>query len=124
MKKTINLLIFMMILSVSVFAQNKTVKFKVSGKCGMCESRIEKAAKAVEGVSKADWDSSSKMIELTYDESKVKVEAIQKAIAKVGHDTPLVRATDEAYNNLPGCCKYERDGKKAKSHHSGGSCKK
>lgn len=33
-----------------VFAGNKTEKFKVYGNCGMCESRIEKAAKSVTGI--------------------------------------------------------------------------
>jgi hypothetical protein len=33
---------------------------------------------------------------------------VQEAIAKVGHDTGAVKATDEAYNGLPACCKYDR----------------
>ena len=37
----------------SVFAAAKTEKIKVYGKCGMCKTRIEKAAKSVQGVNKA-----------------------------------------------------------------------
>ena len=33
---------------------------------------------------------------------------IHKAIALVGYDTELYKATDESYNNLHFCCKYER----------------
>lgn len=33
---------------------------------------------------------------------------IQKAIAKVGHDAGKHKASDEVYDRLPGCCKYER----------------
>jgi len=94
--------------STSGFAQSKTEKFKVFGNCGMCESRIEKAAKAVEGVTKADWDKETKMIEVTFDESKTDVHKIHEAIAEVGHDTKLHKAKDETYDNLPGCCKYDR----------------
>ena len=82
--------------------------FKVYGNCGMCENRIEKAALGVEGVNSADWDKETKMLKLTCDVSKVKVENIHKAIAKVGHDTDKAKADDEVYSNLPGCCKYDR----------------
>lgn len=83
----------------------KTETIKVSGKCGMCKTRIEKAAK-LEGVSKAEWDQKTNMLTLTYDSSKVKSDDIQKKIAAVGHDTPNFKATDKVYNALPGCCKY------------------
>ena len=98
----------------TVFAGNKTEKFKVYGNCGMCESRIEKAAKSVEGVSKADWNKETKMMEVTFDDAKVSTEKIEKAIAKVGHDTPHFKAKDEVYSELPGCCKYDRKKDKAK----------
>jgi len=90
------------------FAQSKTEKFKVYGNCGMCESRIEKAAKSVDGVTTADWDKQTKMIEVTFDASKTNVHKIHMAIANVGHDTDMHKAKDETYNKLPGCCKYER----------------
>ena len=35
-------------------------------------------------------------------------EDIRKAIAVAGHDNGTFLATDEAYNNLHGCCKYPR----------------
>jgi copper chaperone CopZ len=92
----------------AVFAGNKTETFKVFGNCGMCKARIEKAAKSVEGVSTATWNKETKMIEVTFDESKTNVHKIQEAIAEVGHDTEMHKATDETYDNLPGCCKYDR----------------
>ncbi len=91
-----------------VFAQAKTEKFEVKGNCGMCEDRIEKAAKSVDGVSTADWNQETKMMELSFDESKTSVQKVQMAIAGVGHDTPMHKAKDEVYNALPGCCKYDR----------------
>ena len=83
----------------------KTESIKVSGNCETCKARIEKAAK-VDGVSKADWNTKTKVLTLTYDPSKVKSDDIQKKIAAVGHDTQKYKATDKVYNALPGCCKY------------------
>lgn len=108
MKKAINLTIgLLLIASFSVLGQElKTEKFKVYGNCGMCENRIESAISGLEGVTKADWDKETKMAEVSFDESKVKLDDIHKAIAKVGHDTEKEKASDEVYNGLAGCCKY------------------
>ena len=94
--------------AIAVFAGNKTEKFKVSGNCDMCKARIETAAKSVDGVTAADWEVKTKMIALTYDDSKTDVDKVQQAIAKVGHDTEMHKATDDAYNNIADCCKFER----------------
>ena len=94
--------------ALAVIAANKTESFKVYGNCEMCKARIEKAAKSVEGVSAADWNVETKMIALTFDDSKTDVHKVQVAIAKVGHDTDMHKATDEAYNKIASCCKYER----------------
>lgn len=88
--------------------ETKTEEFKVFGNCGMCETRIEKAANSVEGVTKAEWDKVTKMVVVTFDDSKTDLDKIHIAIADVGHDTKLHKADDEVYSNLPGCCKYDR----------------
>jgi hypothetical protein len=85
----------------------KTDTLKVLGECGMCKSRIEKAAKA-EGAITAAWDVKSDMLTVTFDESKTNVDALSKKMAAVGHDTEKYKATDEVYSKLPGCCHYER----------------
>ena len=89
----------------TVAVATTTDTIKVLGSCGMCKTRIEKAAK-VEGVSKAEWNQKTNMLTLTYDSSKVKSDDIQKKIAAVGHDTPKYKADTKVYNALPGCCKY------------------
>lgn len=110
MKTKISLVLALMLFSItSIIAQEvKTETFKVYGNCGMCESRIEKAAISVDGVSVAEWNKETKKIEVTFDSDKVKLQDIQKAIVKVGHDTDNLLAEDDVYNSLPGCCKYER----------------
>ncbi|OFX88876.1 MAG: ATPase [Bacteroidetes bacterium GWF2_33_16] len=109
MKIKVLSLVSMFLLGTSmVFAQTKTEKFEVKGSCGMCENRIEKAAKSVDGVTTADWNQETKMLEVSFDESKTTVHKVHMAIAKVGHDTPMHKAKDEVYNALPECCKYDR----------------
>ena len=95
--------------TLSLLAQSvNTEKFEVAGNCGMCETRIEKAAKAVEGVSSADWDKETKMLEVSFDSEKSDLHKVHLAVATVGHDTKMHKASDEVYDALPGCCKYER----------------
>ena len=102
----------------SAFGKSKTEKFKVFGNCGMCEKTIEKAASSVDGVSTADWNKESKMMQVSFDDSKTDVHKVHMAIAKAGYDTKMHKATDEAYNKLHGCCQYDREDVKKKSGHS------
>ncbi len=119
--KILSLIALFMMGAVSVFAGNKTEKIKVYGNCGMCENRIEKAVNAVDGVSKANWNKDTKMLEVTFDDTKTDIHKVHMAVAKAGHDTDMHKATDEAYNNLPSCCKYDRTAEKkdAKNMHEG-----
>jgi Cu(I)/Ag(I) efflux system membrane fusion protein len=86
--------------------EHKTLK--VQGSCGMCKTRIEKAAKGVAGVASATWNQKTKVLELNFDSKKTTLEAISNAIAKTGHDTDKHKADDKTYNGLPGCCKYRK----------------
>jgi len=81
---------------------------KVYGNCVMCKDRIEEAANNLEGVVSAVWDMDTKMLHLEYDPSEVKVIEVEEAIAAVGHDTENQRAPDEVYDELPGCCLFDR----------------
>ena len=92
----------------TTFAQtSKKESINVWGSCGMCKKKIEKAAKAA-GASAASWDADKHELEVSYDESKTSNTKIQEAIVKIGYDTQDFTATQEAYDNLPGCCQYDR----------------
>lgn len=91
--------------------EKKTETVKVYGNCGMCKTRIEKAAKGIDGVKKAEWDREKKELTVTYDAEVTNLEAIEQGIADVGHDTDNVKAKDEVYNGLHSCCKYDRPAK-------------
>jgi periplasmic mercuric ion binding protein len=114
--KVLSLAALFLLGAVSVFAGNKTEKIEVKGNCGMCETRIEKTALAIDGVSKADWNTKTKLLELVFDDAKTNLDKIEVAIAKVGHDTPKHKAAVSVYNKLPDCCKYDRAEAKTDSH--------
>jgi hypothetical protein len=95
--------------SFTVNAQSKSESVKVFGNCGMCQTRIEKAAKEA-GATTAKWDAETNMLAVSYRTSITSLDKIEQKVASVGHDTKGVRANDEAYSKLHGCCQYERVG--------------
>ena len=92
---------------VSVAAVKTNLTFGVRGNCGMCKMTIEKAANSVEGVSSAVWDVDQKKIDISFDDGKIDAVVIHTAIAASGYDTEQVAGNEEAYDGLPGCCKYD-----------------
>jgi mercuric ion binding protein len=108
--KTFQILSFcFLFMSVSIigFAQTKTEKIAVAGECGMCKSKIEKAAKSA-GASYALWNVDAKLLTVKYDSKKTSTVKIEKAVASAGYDTKSTKATEEAYNSLHSCCQYDR----------------
>ncbi len=85
----------------------KTESFKVWGKCDMCKARIENGLKLT-GVSKSNWDQKTQLVTVTYDPSKITVDAMQKKLASIGHDTEKYKAPDDVYAKLDACCHYDR----------------
>ena len=85
------------------------LSFGVRGNCGMCKSTIEKAANGVDGVASANWDKDKKKIDVSFDDAKTNAMTIHKAIAASGYDTENIAGSEDAYNGLPGCCKYDHD---------------
>ncbi len=123
--KTINkmkklLILALLFLSVTAFAQNKNAKasLEVDGVCMMCKERIEKASIRTKGVKSAVWNVDTHELKLIYDARKTDLETIQKKIIAVGHDTKEMTATDEAYNSVHACCKY-RDEDLQADHENG-----
>ena len=103
-----------MVFSLAISAQekkNKNAKYdiEVNGNCDQCKKRIEKAAYSVSGVKSAVWHIGDHRLHLIVNEEKTSLAEVKKAIAKVGHDAEGVKATDDAYENLHHCCKYERE---------------
>ncbi len=111
--KNIVIGLLLMLVSFTAQAQEKKSKnakysIEVNGNCEMCKKRIEKAAFSVSGVKSAEWHIDDHQLHLIINEEKCSLIEIKKALAKVGHDTDEVKATDEDYQKLHGCCMYER----------------
>ncbi|MFD0798782.1 heavy-metal-associated domain-containing protein [Maribacter chungangensis] len=85
-----------------------TKNLMVAGNCGMCEARILKAGKSVSGVSEISWDKDTKMMKVSFDAAQTTLSEIEMAIAKAGHDTKNHKADTGTYDQLPGCCHYDR----------------
>jgi mercuric ion binding protein len=87
---------------------DQVATFKVYGVCGMCKRTIENALADVEGVSSADWNLDAKMLTVAYNNETIDLDAIKSKVAAAGYDSDTHRASDEAYDQLHACCKYER----------------
>ncbi|NQV78826.1 MAG: cation transporter [Lutibacter sp.] len=111
MKKLL-LFIGILLIGISSKAQEKNknakITFEVNGICEMCKERIEMAALKTKGVKFANWEIETHQLSLIFDERKLDEITIHNNIAAVGHDTKKATATNEAYNNLHNCCKYDR----------------
>lgn len=111
MKKIFFSLGITLLTTASLFAQEKEQPkqvIDVKGQCEMCKKRIEKAALEVKGVRSVDWSIADKQMTVYLNPKKTTGKEVQEAVAKVGHDTEAIKATDTAYNGLHSCCKYER----------------
>lgn len=115
--KTLNAIIVALaaLFTSTTYAQQQTSTFKVAGNCDMCKSRIEKAAK-LPGVQSFQWNPELQVAKLSFDSTKVSLDAIQQKIAAAGYDTEKYTADKKAYNSLPGCCQYERLKSEEKKH--------
>lgn len=112
MKNTIlgMMLLFFVLSTQAQDQKNKNAKhsFEVNGNCEQCQKRIQKAAFSVKGVKSASWNVESHEMSVIINEEKCSLLDVKKAIAKVGHDSDEIKATEEEYGKLHGCCLYVR----------------
>ena len=86
-------------------ASMRTERISVAGVCGMCKARIEKTALQNKAIY-ADWNVETHILTYQYNPRNTNSDAVEKAIAQVGHDTPTHKADDKTVAALPGCCVY------------------
>ncbi|MDD2987277.1 DUF3347 domain-containing protein [Flavobacterium sp.] len=88
----------------------QTENVKIYGNCGMCEKTIENAG-TLKNTSSVDWNKETKIASITYDSNKISKDEILKKIALAGYDSDSFLAPDDVYENLHGCCQYDREAK-------------
>ncbi len=86
--------------------ESDTLEIRVEGLCGMCKTRIEKAALRTKGVTEATWDTESRKLSVVTDPDRFKENKLHYHVASAGHDTEELLAPDPVYESLPQCCKY------------------
>ncbi|MGV8813509.1 MAG: DUF3347 domain-containing protein [Gelidibacter sp.] len=105
-----------LVLSVtSGYAQIKnsqTETIKILGNCELCKAAIENAG-SIKNEAIVTWNKNSKMATITFDSKKTNRNEILKRIALAGYDSDQYLAPDNAYAQLPDCCKYQRQKKEA-----------
>lgn len=86
-------------------SKGKFFELEVSGRCGMCKNRIEEAAENVNGVKSSSYIIEEQKLSVRIKDDFIPMD-LHKAIAAAGHDTELIKASNESYSSLPGCCLY------------------
>jgi periplasmic mercuric ion binding protein len=117
MKNTIIIMILLVTGVTTAFIKpptKATASFKVHGTCEMCKERIEKALD-VQGVKKAVWEPETETVTVSYNPRKLEEIQLHNLCAIAGHDTEKVKASEQAYADLPECCMY-RSGAKCTEH--------
>ena len=89
-------------------ANLKIEKFTVYGNCEMCKETIEGSLAGIDGVEDATWNVDNDQMTVSFDPEVISLKKIKQNIADVGYDSDSHRAKDEVYNNLHGCCQYDR----------------
>lgn len=85
--------------------KTKVVEIHTSALCGECKAFIEEAAYGVKGVKRAEVDLDTKVATVTFKPKKTDEAAIRKAISMAGYDADDVARDQEAFDNLPKCCR-------------------
>src|SRR5690606_29414234 len=105
-------LVLLSALSIAPINNAKTETAKVNGNCGMCKGTIEKTGN-VKNEAQVIWNADNQRASITYDSTKTKIDTVLQRIAQAGYDNEKYLAPDKVYQNLHGCCQYERELKQA-----------
>lgn len=106
-------LLFMLIGSATVSAQDKTatITIKTSTMCEMCKEKIERNLIFEKGVKTVVVDFKNKIVTVSYRTDKTTPEKIKAALVKLGYRADELPANPEAFKKLPACCQEEGCGK-------------
>jgi periplasmic mercuric ion binding protein len=107
MKKLILILVAVFtVISVNAQKEKKVMDtIMTSSECGMCKITIEDGLNYVKGISFAELDVPTKKLVVKYKVSLITLEEIRILVSNLGYDADDLEANEEAYNNLPKCCK-------------------
>ena len=89
-------------------ATSETTSFKVNGTAA-CEAQIETIITSLDGVTSAQWDATTHIITIVFDNETIKKDRFYVALAEQGYDNQELHAKKSNYEALPAACKYVRE---------------
>lgn len=107
---------FMLMVNMFIFAQEKTSKWKVveiqtlvscSDGCAEFKPIIEDALNYTKGVKFAEMDKSTRIVKIKYNAEKVSKEQLLKVMVDTGYEIEGFEINQEARKKLPSCCRPE-----------------
>jgi len=108
-------IIFLMFVSVSCYAQKKdniktaVIKTRIycdhCKQCETCGDKFNKDLYNEDGIKRVDVDPKANTITVIYDNRKTDIDKIRSIISKLGYDADEVKADPAGLAKLDGCCK-------------------
>lgn len=86
-------------------AEGFSISIKTSAICEMCKEAIEYDLAYEKGVKSSDLDLENKVVTVVYNPKKTDPQTIRERITKVGYHADDLYREQDAYDNLPFCCK-------------------
>lgn len=77
--------------------------------CGSCEKIVKEALYASEAVKDVKVDLDKKIVEVAYRPQQTNTQTLEQLIADAGYDANDRQRDPTAYENLPACCKIEKE---------------
>ncbi len=103
------LIITGVILLISSVAFSQKIEISTSAQCEMCKDRIENELVFTKGVKDAVLDMDTKVVTVTYKTKKITEQEIIELITDLGYDAAGKPGNQDAYADLPNCCKKPKD---------------
>ena len=73
--------------------------------CETCGGLLEKTLLKTNGIQMITLNEKEATIEVIYNSKNIDLPTIKKAISNLGYDADEVKATQQGYDKLDGCCK-------------------
>lgn len=77
--------------------------------CEVCAEAIEDELDDISGIKSIEIDMNENKIIITYDSYQLNPERIREAISEIGFPADDLEAHEDAYKELPDCCKKPED---------------
>lgn len=81
------------------------IEIQTSGICEMCQYTMEKDLTFEKGVKSAEFDLEHKTMSIVYNPGKTDPHSLRTRITELGYHADTLARNQNAYENLPMCCK-------------------